>query len=434
MNYYYYFPTLIETKHFLSYQSIFHLDAMGNRDDYKIKDTKPQLGERWPHGGVRGGGGWITSDRLTSTYDLVEQSYYLYVRVVKAQNLPPNPVTGNCDPYVEVKLGNYKGKTQHFDKKITPEWNQVFAFAKDKMQSSSVEVYVRDREMVAKDDYLGKVVFDLNEVPTRVPPDSPLAPQWYRLENRRGDTKVRGELMLAVWMGTQADEAFPEAWHSDASSVTGEGVFSVRSKVYVSPKLWYIRLNVIEAQDVEWEDKSQPSQVLVKAQVGNQMLKTKICATGGSSPFWNEDLVFVAAEPFEEQLVMVVENKTKANKDEAVGRLSLPLGKLEKRLDHRPVHSQWYNLEKFGFGALEGDKRKINKFSTRIHLRVCLEGGYCSHFYYSRSFVNCSVTMIEIHRFPFSLTTGTTCWMSRPCTSATRGPPLGSSGSSPSGY
>ncbi|KAG6427042.1 hypothetical protein SASPL_111281 [Salvia splendens] len=347
-----------------------------NRDDYKIKDTKPQLGERWPHGGVRGGGGWITSDRLTSTYDLVEQTYYLYVRVVKAQNLPPNPVTGNCDPYVEVKLGNYKGKTQHFEKKISPEWNQVFAFAKEKMQSSSVEVYVRDREMVAKDDYLGKVVFDLNEVPTRVPPDSPLAPQWYRLENRRGETKVRGEVMLAVWMGTQADEAFPEAWHSDASSVTGEGVFSVRSKVYVSPKLWYIRVNVIEAQDVEWEDKSQPSQVLVKAQVGNQMLKTKICATGGNSPFWNEDLVFVAAEPFEEQLVMVVENKTKANKDEAVGRLSLPLGKLEKRLDHRPVHSQWYNLEKFGFGALEGDKRKINKFSTRIHLRVCLEGGY----------------------------------------------------------
>ncbi|KAG6429006.1 hypothetical protein SASPL_107045 [Salvia splendens] len=294
-----------------------------NRDDYKIKDTKPQLGERWPHGGVRGGGGWITSDRLTSTYDLVEQTYYLYVRVIKAQNLPPNPVTGNCDPYVEVKLGNYKGKTQHFEKKMSPEWNQVFAFAKEKMQSSSVEVYVRDREMVAKDDYLGKVVFDLNEVP----PDSPLSGTASRIE-----AEVRGEVMLAVWMGTQADEAFPEAWHSDGSSVTGEeGVFSVRSKVYVSPKLWYIRVNVIEAQDVEWEDKSQPSesQVLVKAQVGNQMLKTKICATGGNSPFW---------KPFEELLVMVVENKTKANKDEAVGRLSLPLGKLDKRLDHRPRH------------------------------------------------------------------------------------------------
>ncbi|KAL0346274.1 UNVERIFIED_CONTAM: FT-interacting protein 1 [Sesamum radiatum] len=273
------------------------------QDDYKIKDTKPQLGERWPHGGVRGGGGWISSDRVTSTYDLVEQMYYLYVRVVKARDLPTNPVTGSCDPYVEVKLGNYKGKTQHFEKKTNPEWNQVFAFAKDKIQSTDLEVFVRDREMVGRDDYLGKVVFDMNEVPTRVPPDSPLAPQWYRLEDRRGESKLKGEVMLAVWMGTQADEAFPEAWHSDAATVHGEGVFSVRSKVYVSPKLWYLRVNVIEAQDVESEDKSQQPQVLVKAQVGNQILKTKLCPTRTPNPFWNEDLVFVAAEPFEEQLV-----------------------------------------------------------------------------------------------------------------------------------
>ncbi|KAL0316857.1 UNVERIFIED_CONTAM: FT-interacting protein 1 [Sesamum radiatum] len=280
------------------------------QDDYKIKDTKPQLGERWPHGGVRGGGGWISSDRVTSTYDLVEQMYYLYVRVVKARDLPTNPVTGSCDPYVEVKLGNYKGKTQHFEKKMNPEWNQVFAFAKDKIQSTDLEVFVRDREMVGRDDYLGKVVFDMNEVPTRVPPDSPLAPQWYRLEDRRG------------------------------------------------------------------ENKSQLPQVLVKAQVGNQILKTKLCPTRTANPFWNEDLIFVAAEPFEEQLVLTVENKVAPSKDELVGRIGLPLHIFERRLDHRPVHSRWFNLQKFGFGVLEGDRRKEHKFSTRIHLRACLEGGY----------------------------------------------------------
>ncbi|KAK4482093.1 hypothetical protein RD792_011552 [Penstemon davidsonii] len=344
---------------------------MGTQDDYKIKDTKPELGERWPHGGVRGGGGWITNERITSTYDLVEQMYYLYVRVVKAQNLPPNPVTGSCDPYVEVKLGNYKGKTQRFEKKTNPEWNQVFAFSKEKIQSSVLEVFVRDREMVGRDDYIGKVVFDMNEVPTRVPPDSPLAPQWYRLEDGR-----RGEVMLAVWMGTQADEAFPEAWHSDAASVHGEGVFSVRSKVYVSPKLWYLRVNVIEAQDVESEDKSQLPQVFVKVQVGNQILKTKVCPTRTISPFWNEDLLFVAAEPFEEQLVITVENKVSASKDELIGRLNLPLNVFEKRLDHRAVHSRWFNLERFSFGVMDGERRKEHKFSTRIHLRACLEGGY----------------------------------------------------------
>ena len=347
-----------------------------SQDDYKLKDTKPVLGERWPHGGQRGGSGWIYTERATSTYDLVEQMFYLYVRVEKAKDLPPNPVTGSVDPYVEVKVGNYKGKTRHFEKKTNPEWKQVFAFSKDKVQSSVVKVYVRDKEVVSRDDYIGKVVFDMHEVPTRVPPDSPLAPQWYRLEDRKGETKVRGEVMLAVWMGTQADEAFPEAWHSDSASVHGEGVYTTRSKVYVNPKLWYLRVNVIEAQDVQPHDKSQPPQAFVKAQVGQQVLKTKLSPTKTPNPMWNEDLVFVAAEPFEEQLVITVENKSTPAKDEVVGRISLPLNKFDIRLDHRPVHSHWYNLERFGFGVLEGDKRHELKFSSRIHLRVCLEGAY----------------------------------------------------------
>ncbi|GKV27521.1 hypothetical protein SLEP1_g36687 [Rubroshorea leprosula] len=345
-------------------------------EDYNLKDTNPQLGERWPSGGVYGGRGWMSGERFASTYDLVEQMFYLYVRVVKAKNLAPSSITGSCDPYVEVKLGNYKGRTKHFEKKMNPEWNQVFAFSKDRIQSSVVEVLVKDKEMVGRDDYLGRVVFDLNEIPTRVPPDSPLAPQWCRLEDRRGEGKVRGEIMLAVWMGTQADEAFPDAWHSDAASVYGEGVSSVRSKVYVSPKLWYLRVNVIEAQDVVPSDRSRLPEVFVKAQVGNQVLRTKICPVRTTNPLWNEDLVFVVAEPFEEQLVIAVEDRVHPSKEEVLGKISLLLTDFDKRLDHRPVHSRWFNLEKYGFGILEADRRKELKFSSRVHLRVCLEGGY----------------------------------------------------------
>ncbi|XP_068331243.1 FT-interacting protein 1-like [Pyrus communis] len=345
--------------------------------DYELKDTSPQLGERWPNGGAYGGRGWMSGgERFTSTYDLVEQMFYLYVRVVKAKDLPPSSITGSCDPYVEVKLGNYKGRTKHFERKMNPEWNQVFAFSKDRIQSSVVEVFVKDKEMIGRDDYLGRVVFDLNEVPTRVPPDSPLAPQWYRLEHRRGEGMVRGEIMLAVWMGTQADEAFPDAWHSDAAGVYGEGVFNIRSKVYVSPKLWYLRVNVIEAQDVLPNDRSRLPEVFVKAQVGNQVLRTKICPSRTANPLWNEDLVFVAAEPFEEQLVVTVEDRVHPSKDEVLGKISMPIDVFEKRLDHRPVHSRWFNLEKYGFGVLEPDRRNELKFSSRIHLRVCLEGGY----------------------------------------------------------
>ncbi|KAJ4711668.1 C2 domain-containing protein [Melia azedarach] len=359
-----------------SMQSVNLRSRASDQEDYNLKDTNPQLGERWPNAGGYGGRGWMSGERYASTYDLVEQMYYLYVRVVKAQDLPPSSITGTCDPYVEVKMGNYKGRTKHFEKKMNPEWNQVFTFSKESIQSSVLEVFVKEKEMIGRDDYLGRVVFDLNEVPTRVPPDSPLAPQWYRLEDRRGEGKVRGQIMLAVWMGTQADEAFAESWHSEASSVYGEGVFNIRSKVYVSPKLWYLRVNVIEAQDIVPNDRNLLPEAFVKVQVGNQVLRTKTSSTLTANPLWNEDLVFVAAEPFEELLFLTVEDRVHPSKDDVLGKLSLPLTIFEKRLDHRPVDSRWFNLEKFGFGVLEADRRRELKFSSRVHLRVCLEGGY----------------------------------------------------------
>ncbi|CAL0306160.1 unnamed protein product [Lupinus luteus] len=49
------------------------------------------------------------------------------------------------------------------------------------------------------DEFMGRFVFSISDVPIRVPPDSSLAPQWYKLENKHG-VKLQGELMISVWM------------------------------------------------------------------------------------------------------------------------------------------------------------------------------------------------------------------------------------------
>ncbi|KAH0708243.1 hypothetical protein KY284_009670 [Solanum tuberosum] len=311
-------------------------------------------------------GGKVTGDMLTRTYDLVEQMLYLYVRVVKAKDLPGK----DLDPYVEVRLGNYSGTTRHFVKKTNPEWNQVFAFSMDRIQVISIlELNVKD-----KDDSVGRIMFDLNEIPKRVPPDSPLAPQWYRLEDGSGST-VKGELMLAVWMGTQADEAFAESWHSDAATVSGaDALANIRSKVYFSPKLWYLRVNVIEAQDLIPGDRSRFPEVYVKAILGNQELITKYSMSKTINPMWNEDLIFVAAEPFEEPLILSVEDRVAPNKDVILGKCLIHLQYIERRLDHRPMNSKWYNLEKHVI--VEGEKEEEINFASRIHMSLYLEGGY----------------------------------------------------------
>ncbi|KAK7261576.1 hypothetical protein RIF29_27890 [Crotalaria pallida] len=316
--------------------------------EFDLKETKPNIG------------GVSSKGKLSCTYDLVEQMQYLYVHVVKAKDLP-----GNIDSYVEVKLGNYRGLTKHFENRSNHEWNQVFAFSKDRIQASLLEVAIKNKE-----ELVGRVFFDLVDISKRVPPDSPLAPQWYRMEDSKAE-KSKGELMLAVWMGTQADEAFPDAWNSEAAMVSPELVANIRSKVYLSPKLWYVRVNVIEAQDLVPSDKSRYPEAFVKVSLGNQSLRTTISQCKTLNPMWNEDLMFVVAEPYEESLIITAEDRVGQNKAEILGRCVIPLHNVQRRLDDIPVNPKWFNLEKH-----EGEQKKETQFSSRLHLRVCLDGGY----------------------------------------------------------
>ncbi|XP_039047940.1 LOW QUALITY PROTEIN: FT-interacting protein 4 [Hibiscus syriacus] len=332
-------------------------------NEFSLKETRPHLG-----------GGPLNKDKTSSTYDLVEQMQYLYVRVVKARGV--SFFGGGGEIVAEVKLGNYRGVTKRVSLNHA-DWDQVFAFSKDCIQSSTVEVVVKEGN---NDDYLGRVWFDLNEVPRRVPPDSPLAPQWYRMEDKKGD-KSKGEVMVSIWFGTQADEAFAEAWHSKAANVHFDGLCSIKSKVYLSPKLWYLRVSVIEAQDVLGEKGStllRYPELSAKVQVGNQVSRTRISSVSPnrslSNPFWNEDFLFVVAEPFEDYLLLTVEDRVGPGRDEVVGRVLLPVAAVERRTDDRQVVSRWFNLDNH-FGSTT-EAKLVMGFGSRIHLRVSLDGGY----------------------------------------------------------
>ncbi|CAL5068405.1 unnamed protein product [Urochloa decumbens] len=386
----------------MAYPYVFRAQAPPVRaEDHKAaaKDAAapvPQPRDHWPAGASRSapphgaGAGWLrglgSGERLASAYDLVETMHYLYVRVVKARGLPV-PASA---AYVEARVGNHRCATRHSDSNgkaaASPvEWNQVFAFSRDSsLQATALEVLVRDDKGGGG---VGRVAFDVAEAPVRVPPDSPLAPQWYRLEGGAG-----GEVMLAVWVGTQADEAFPDAWHAaDGAAAAVHQVQSTRSKVYVTPKLWYLRMSVLEAQDVVPPGGGiayrgqHAAEVFAKVQVGGVVLRTRPCRATRGSPMtsvaWDEELVFAVAEPFEDPAVLIIEARgahpAGKNKDDIIiGRAVLPLALFEKRLDgRRHVQAQWFSLEPFGFGRPPPEA--AGAFAGgRVQLRACLEGAY----------------------------------------------------------
>ncbi|KAJ0428482.1 putative C2 domain, phosphoribosyltransferase, C2 domain superfamily [Helianthus annuus] len=310
--------------------------------------------------------------RGSSAFDLVDRMPFLYVRVVKAKR-EDKETDDSTIYYAKLAIGTHSITTK--EQSATKPWDQVFAFDKEGLNSTSLEVSVFDRKKKVTEDNkeevteacLGTVSFELTEVPKRVPPDSPLAPQWYTLENSPENSPVT-DVMLAVWLGTQADETFQEAWQSDSGGLIPE----TRAKVYLSPKLWYLRLTVIQTQDLQLGSGPEPRvknpELFVKGQLGPQLFKTNRTTVGSSStssnPTWNEDLVFVAAEPFEPFLVISVED---ASNGQTVGHAKVQVASIDKRTDDRStLGSRWFNLV--------GDESR--PYAGRIHVGVCLEGGY----------------------------------------------------------
>lgn len=310
------------------------------------------------------------SERIPA-YGLVEPMQYLFIRIVKARNLAPSE-----SPYVKIQTSSHlvkskPGYARPGEPPSDPEWHQVFALGHSKTEnfSSTLEISVWDP---SSEKFLGGVCFDLSDVPVRDPPDSPLAPQWYHLEGSGpggadGQGDVSGDIQLSVWIGTQADDAFPEAWSSDAPSAH---VAHTRSKVYQSPKLWYLRITILEAQDLQIAPNLPPltaPEIRVKAQLGFQSVRTRRGSMSHHTAafHWNEDLFFVAGEPLEDTLIILVEDRT-AKDPALLGHVIIPVGSIEQRFDERHVAAKWFGLEGGPGGAYCG----------RIQMRMCLEGGY----------------------------------------------------------
>lgn len=297
-----------------------------------------------------------------STFDLVEKMHYLFVRVVKARSLATD-----THPIVQIEAFGKRITSKPAKKSHVFEWDQTFAFSRDVADSASimeVSVWESKGNDVDRRNFLGGLCFEVSDILLRDPPDSPLAPQWYRLERERNDVALGGYLMLATWIGTQADDAFADAWKTDAG-----GNLNSRAKVYQSPKMWYLRATVIEAQDVVPITIVKEASFQVKVQLGFQVSMTKPVMTRNGAPSWNEDLLFVAAEPMTDHLVFTLESRRSSKSSIVIGVVKIPLTDIERRVDDRKVTARWCTL----VGLVD---EKGSSYKGRIQVRLCFDGGY----------------------------------------------------------
>ncbi|KAK7345822.1 hypothetical protein VNO77_16434 [Canavalia gladiata] len=154
-------------------------------------------------------------------------------------------------------------------------------------------------------------------------------------------------------------------------------------RVYLSPKLWYLRVSIIEARDIMPGHKGlevvRLPEFSTKVQVGNQIWRTRNAAPSTtrsfSNPYWNEEVLFVVTEPFEDYLSVSVEDGVGPGREEVVATMLLPVAKIEKRIDEETVTSRWFNLESH-FGSAGDNQKLITRFVSQIHMRISIDDGY----------------------------------------------------------
>lgn len=289
-------------------------------------------------------------------HDLEEK--FLYVHVVKAKGLGFSRAR-HPNPCVEIAIGQLRKTTESCRDISNPEWNRVFAFIEDEIRANDLLVRVK-----LGTHLIGYCSVDLDEIPTSVSSNCALAPRWYKLQNENDDW-VEKEVLLAVFSGYQADEE----WNLNALRNNGTDVFpDIRSQLYVTPKLWYLRVNVIGAYDLipgSGSSLCRDPQFFVKASLGNQTLTSRISRS--RNPVWNQNMMFVTTEPFEEPLIILVQDMIPSTpiRYHDVGRCVIPLKDFERRSDDKAVNVIWHNLE-----------TRNPEVVTRIYMKVCLEGGY----------------------------------------------------------
>lgn len=291
----------------------------------------------------------VTVVEPSNKLDLVEKMQYLFVRVVRGRYLRRGGT-----PHVRLSLSGLNAATHvATESSMLFEWDETFAFPRIvDSGSESLEIAVWDEQFV------GGICFDTSEIPIRDPPDSPLAAQWYRLDGGDGDKDgQKGELMVSTWVGTQADESY----HTSSKVEQNSHRLNRDSKIYISPKLWYLRLTVIGAVDLPAINRD--SYVSIKAVSGFQAIRTRYTSYRNGSPAWGEDLLIVVAEPFGEQrLTLILETLQSTT---SLASTTITLSSVERRVDDRQVKSRWLELESNDGG--EGG---------RVQVRVCLDGGY----------------------------------------------------------
>uniref|UniRef100_UPI00398F01DA rasGAP-activating-like protein 1 n=1 Tax=Pristiophorus japonicus TaxID=55135 RepID=UPI00398F01DA len=147
-------------------------------------------------------------------------------QLIEARDLAPRDISGTSDPFARVVFNNKTTETATIKKTRFPHWNEVFEFElEDGLPTEGMmfTVEVWDWDMVGKNDFLGKIDFNLGALQK-----TQMAKGWFRLlpfeKNEADEGGKLGALRLKVRLAE--DRILPSMYYQPLIDLLVESVIS----------------------------------------------------------------------------------------------------------------------------------------------------------------------------------------------------------------
>ncbi|XP_032899233.1 rasGAP-activating-like protein 1 isoform X2 [Amblyraja radiata] len=176
------------------------------------------------------------------------QTKVLKCHLIEARDLAPRDISGTSDPFARLVFNNKTTETATIKKTRFPHWNEVFEFELEDHKPTEDMIFtveVWDWDMVGKNDFLGKIDFDLEEVQK-----TQMTRGWFRLlpfEKVEDDSGGKlGALRLKVRLAEE--RILPSMYYQPLIDLLVDSVISPSKVEDVTPLTMLEEVTTVESR------------------------------------------------------------------------------------------------------------------------------------------------------------------------------------------
>eukprot|EP01135_Chromosphaera_perkinsii_P002105 Nk52_evm39s217 gene=Nk52_evmTU39s217 len=295
-----------------------------------------------------------------SEHDFTEAVGVLRITVKKAEGLTlKKTFMATCDAYcllsIDERMEQYK--TQVIKKNSNPEWNKTFRILIHKPSFQKLKINVFDENTVTPDEYIGKVVMTLDDLPFR---EGEVITKTFDIEDNKAE---KDSLTVVCTYGKVEgcdDEKTAESqkpkedneWESsdEEEELTPEEI--EKNTLKPEDQGGIVRINIHRAKDLAGVDNTGTSDpyVTVKDDADTKVYKTRIVKQD-CDPRWNETFEVLVMDRRSYNLKFTVKDFNPAMVNEYLGELTVNLGKALG--DTKKTKKTWFSLNNCEQGAIQ---------------------------------------------------------------------------------